>query len=48
MSADKQQDVVMDDECYFTFADDNAPGNKGFYKSGSVTWSTAEGSFLEK
>ena len=29
MSAAKQWYVVMDDECYFTFADDNAPGNKG-------------------
>ena len=36
MSADKQQAVVMDDERYFTFADDNAPGNKGFYTSGTV------------
>ena len=35
MSAANQR-VVMDDECYFTFADDNAPGNKGFYASGSV------------
>ena len=36
MSAAEQRDVVMDDECYFTFADANAPGNKGFYTSGSV------------
>ena len=35
MSAARERDVVMDDECYFTFADDNAPGNKGFYVSGS-------------
>ena len=48
MSADKQQDVVMDDECYFTFADDNAPGNKGFYTSGSVAEVPQKARFWQK
>ena len=34
-SAARERDVVMDDECYSTFADDNAPRNKGLYVSGN-------------